>query len=88
MKEAYVKQSQSSSVKNTVSEETEIFDPEIDFGEWRQQDGGVGSPPSHASTETVTLILKHLEEKFSIQPGAGLGGAQTESPHISTGTEN
>ena len=67
MKEAYVKQSQSSSVKNTISDETEIFDPEIDFGEWCQQEG-VGSPPSHASTETVTLILKLLEEKFSIQP--------------------
>lgn len=54
-------------MKNTISDKTEIFDPKIDFGEWCQQDGGIGSPTSHSSTETMTLILKHLEEKFSIQ---------------------
>ena len=54
-------------MKTTISDKTEIFDPKIDFGEWCQQDGGIGSPTSHSSTKTMTLILKHLEEKFSIQ---------------------
>lgn len=54
-------------MKNTISDKTEIFDPKIDFGEWCQQDGVIGSPTSHSSTETMTLTLKHLEEKFSIQ---------------------
>lgn len=36
-----------------ISDETAIFDPEIGFGASCQQDGGIGSPTSHPSTNTM-----------------------------------